>query len=130
MSDNPSDDTPTVDPLPPLGDMDPAEFRRAGHQLVDWISRYLENSEQYPVLSRARPGQSRDALPTTAPIVGEEWDQIFADVDRLIVPGLTHWNHQDFSLISQLAVAAQECWLNSCAQRSMHRACCGAPPQW
>ena len=75
MSDNPSDDTPTVDPLPPLGDMDPAAFRRAGHQLVDWISRYLENSEQYPVLSRARPGQSRDALPTTAlstdPVSGE-----------------------------------------------------------
>ena len=96
MSDNPSDDTPTVDPLPPLGDMDPAAFRRAGHQLVDWISHYLENSEQYPVLSRARPGQYRDALPTTAPIVGEEWDQIFADIDRLIVPGLTHWNHPGF----------------------------------
>ena len=64
--------------------MDPAEFRRAGHQLVDWISRYLENPEQYPVLSRVRPGDCRDALPTAAPASGEEWDQIFADVDRLI----------------------------------------------
>ena len=85
-----------MDTAQPLGDMDPAAFRRAGHQLVDWISRYLEDSEQYPVLSRARPGQCRDALPQNAPVTGEQWDQIFADIDRLIVPGLTHWNHPGF----------------------------------
>ena len=86
MSDDPThhDDNPILDTEPTLGDMDPAEFRRAGHQLVDWISRYLENPEQYPVLSRVRPGDCRDALPTAAPASGEEWDQIFADVDRLI----------------------------------------------
>ena len=96
MSNDTRDNTPIMDTAQPLGDMDPAAFRRAGHQLVDWISRYLEDSEQYPVLSRARPGQCRDALPQNAPVTGEQWDQIFADIDRLIVPGLTHWNHPGF----------------------------------
>lgn len=86
--------TPVAAPL--LGDMDPAEFRRAGHQLVDWISEYLEHSERYPVLSRARPGELRDALPPRAPETGESLDAILADVERLIVPGLTHWNHPGF----------------------------------
>ena len=84
------------DPAPALGDMDPAAFRRAGHQLVEWIGTYLEDSERYPVLSRARPGELRDALPPTAPETGEPLDAILADVERLIVPGLTHWNHPGF----------------------------------
>ena len=79
-----------------LGDMDPAEFRRAGHQLVEWIANYLEETEQYPVLSRVRPGELRQALPTQAPDVGEPWSSIFSDLERLIVPGLTHWNHPGF----------------------------------
>ena len=96
MSNDTRDNAPIRDTAQLLGDMDPASFRRAGHQLVDWISRYLEDSEQYPVLSRVRPGQCRDALPQDAPVTGEQWDQIFADIDRLIVPGLTHWNHPGF----------------------------------
>ena len=76
--------------------MDPAEFRRAGHQLVDWIGGYLEHTERYPVLSRARPGDLRDALPPVAPETGEAMDAILADVERHIVPGLTHWNHPGF----------------------------------
>jgi aromatic-L-amino-acid decarboxylase len=76
--------------------MDPATFRRAGHQLVDWIGEYLENSERYPVQSRVRPGEIRDALPSAAPETGESMDAILADVERLIVPGLTHWNHPGF----------------------------------
>ena len=81
---------------PQLGDMDPAAFRRAGHQLVDWIGEYLEDTERYPVLSRVRPGEIRDALPSTAPETGESLETILADVERLIVPGLTHWNHPGF----------------------------------
>jgi len=76
--------------------MDPAAFRRAGYQLVDWIGAYLEDTEQYPVLSRARPGDVRDALPASAPETGEPFDAILDDVERLIVPGLTHWNHPGF----------------------------------
>ncbi len=96
MSDDAADTRSTPDEAPPLGDMDPAEFRRVGHQLVDWIGRYLEDAERYPVLSRARPGALRDALPSAAPERGESMDAILADVERHIVPGLTHWNHPGF----------------------------------
>ena len=81
---------------PPLGDMDAAAFRRAGHELVDWIGRYLEEAERYPVLSRVRPGAVREALPAEAPAAGEPWSAIRDDVERLVVPGLTHWNHPGF----------------------------------
>ena len=81
---------------PALGDMDGAAFRRAGHQLVDWIAKYLEDAEDYPVLSRVRPGDIRDALPSSAPDAGESFDAILADVERVIVPGITHWNHPGF----------------------------------
>jgi aromatic-L-amino-acid decarboxylase len=92
-----SDETPdTRTAAPALGDMDPAAFRRAGHQLVDWIGAYLEDTEQYPVQSRARPGDVRGALPACAPEDGEPLEAILADVERLIVPGLTHWNHPGF----------------------------------
>ena len=84
------------DDTPPLGDMDPEAFRRAGHQLVDWIGRYLEDAERYPVQSRAKPGELRAALPPAAPEIGESMETIFADVERYIVPGLTHWNHPGF----------------------------------
>ena len=96
MSDDTADARSVPDEAPLLGDMDPAAFRRAGHQLVDWIGGYLENPERYPVLSRARPGEIRDALPPDAPETGESMDAILADVERLIVPGLTHWNHPGF----------------------------------
>lgn len=96
MSDDATDTRSTPDEAPPLGDMDPAEFRRVGHQLVDWIGGYLEDAERYPVLSRARPGDLCDALPSAAPERGESMDAILADVERHIVPGLTHWNHPGF----------------------------------
>ena len=96
MSHDTRKDRPPPDAAPPLGDMDPVAFREAGHRLVDWISRYLEESERYPVLSRARPGELRDALPLTAPTTGESFDAIVTDIERLIVPGLTHWNHPGF----------------------------------
>jgi aromatic-L-amino-acid decarboxylase len=72
------------------------DFREQAHRLADWIADYLESSERYPVLSRVRPGEIRDALPTHAPERGESFDAIFADFERVIVPGLTHWNHPGF----------------------------------
>ena len=76
--------------------MDPATFRRHGHELVDWIAEYLEHPERYPVLSRVRPGEIASALPRHAPEAGEPFEAIMADFERVLVPGLTHWNHPGF----------------------------------
>jgi aromatic-L-amino-acid decarboxylase len=76
--------------------MDPAEFRRHGYTLVDWIAEYLAGSERYPVLPRVAPGDVRAALPPTAPEQGERFETILADFERVIVPALTHWNHPGF----------------------------------
>ena len=76
--------------------MDPAEFRKHGHALVEWIAEYLANSERYPVLSRVAPGEIRNALPLAPPERGEPFERIFADFERILVPGLTHWNHPGF----------------------------------
>ena len=76
--------------------MDPAEFRRNGHALVEWIAEYLSGSEQYPVLPRVAPGEVRGALPDRAPERGEPFERIFDDFERVLVPALTHWNHPGF----------------------------------
>jgi len=76
--------------------MTPDEFRRLGHELVDWIADYRRRVETLPVLSRAQPGELRRALPSKAPAEGESFDTILADVDRLILPGITHWQSPNF----------------------------------
>ncbi len=81
---------------PHLGDIDLEAFREHGHELVDWIADYLANTERYPVLSQAEPGEVKRDLPDTPPEHGESLAEIFRDVEATIVPGLTHWNHPDF----------------------------------
>jgi aromatic-L-amino-acid decarboxylase len=76
--------------------MDPAEFRRHGHALVEWIADYLSSAEKYPVLPRVAPGEVRDALPDSAPERGEAFERIFEDFERILFPALTHWNHPGF----------------------------------
>ena len=72
------------------------EFRRAGHALVDWIADYHAGIEQYPVMSRAQPGEVRANLPQQAPQTGESFAQMMADVERVILPGVTHWQSPNF----------------------------------
>ena len=76
--------------------MNPAEFRKHGYALVDWIADYLEHSDKYPVLSRVRPRDIVNALPPEAPEDPEPFEQIMRDFERVLVPGLTHWNHPGF----------------------------------
>jgi aromatic-L-amino-acid decarboxylase len=78
------------------GDMPPDEFRRHGHALVEWIAKYFENVERYPALSTAKPGDLARALPGEAPERGEPFDRVVDDLDRLILPAVTHWNHPGF----------------------------------
>ena len=72
------------------------EFRRAGHEMIDWIADYWERVETLPVLSQVEPGNVRASLPAAPPQTGEAWADIMADVDELIVPGITHWQSPNF----------------------------------
>jgi aromatic-L-amino-acid decarboxylase len=76
--------------------MDPAAFRREAARVVEWLARYLEDPERYPVLSQVAPGDVRRQLPAGPPERGESFDAIFADFEHIVVPGLTHWNHPGF----------------------------------
>jgi aromatic-L-amino-acid/L-tryptophan decarboxylase len=72
------------------------DFRRAGHQTVDWIAQYLTNVSEMPVLAQTKPGDLLDALPKSAPEKGEPFDAILRDFDRLVMPAVTQWNHPRF----------------------------------
>jgi len=72
------------------------DFRASFDRVADWIDAYLRETRRYPVLSRAQPGDLVRALPDHAPAEGESFEAIFADFERLIVPGITHWNHPRF----------------------------------
>jgi aromatic-L-amino-acid decarboxylase len=81
---------------PALGDMSSEDFRRFGHELIDWVANYLEQVKDLPVLSQIEPGDLKAQLPTSPPEKGEAMEVIIKDVDHLIVPALTHWNHPSF----------------------------------
>ena len=76
--------------------MSPEEFRRAGHALIDWIADYRQRVESLPVLSQVKPGEIRAALPEQPPLQGEPFDAMLADVERIILPGITHWQSPNF----------------------------------
>ena len=76
--------------------MSPEAFRRYGHAVIDWISDYYAKIESFPVLSRAQPGQIRASLPSTPPESAESFDALLADIDELILPGITHWQSPNF----------------------------------
>ncbi|MDX2192194.1 MAG: aminotransferase class V-fold PLP-dependent enzyme [Gemmatimonadales bacterium] len=76
--------------------MDPAEFRRQGHALIDWLADYRERLADRPVRPAVRPGELRAQLPPAPPEAPEPFDALLADLDRLVVPGLTLWQHPSF----------------------------------
>lgn len=76
--------------------MDSNEFRRYGHEIVEWIARYFENVEQYPVKSRVKPGEVKNALPDMPPSGSEPFDRFMHDFDEIIIPGITHWQSPNF----------------------------------
>src|SRR6476659_6736540 len=76
--------------------MDREEFRRFGHELVDWIANYFDRIDDLPVLAAIEPGELKSQLPSWPPQHGEPMEKIIGDVDRLIAPALTHWSHPSF----------------------------------
>jgi aromatic-L-amino-acid decarboxylase len=83
-------------PAPPLGDLPTGELRAAGAEVFDWIARYFDQIEQYPVLARVAPGEVAASLPEEAPEAGVGMEEILRDFEERIVPGITHWNHPGF----------------------------------
>ena len=72
------------------------DFRRFGHEIIDWIADYYENLETFPVLSQIEPNELKNSLPKSAPEQGEDFAEVLKDVERLILPAVTHWNHPNF----------------------------------
>ncbi|HLJ50057.1 MAG TPA: pyridoxal-dependent decarboxylase [Bryobacteraceae bacterium] len=76
--------------------MTPEEFRRAGHQLIDWIADYRSRVAELPVMARTAPGDVKAQLPVAPPLDAQPFGEILADLDQIIVPGLSHWQHPNF----------------------------------
>jgi aromatic-L-amino-acid/L-tryptophan decarboxylase len=76
--------------------MTPEQFRQHGHQVVDWIADYWSRVGTLPVRSQVSPGDVRAALPAAPPETGQPFPDLLADLDRVVLPGLTHWQHPGF----------------------------------
>jgi aromatic-L-amino-acid decarboxylase len=76
--------------------MTPEQFRQHGHEVVDWIADYWSRIGSFPVRSQVSPGEVRAALPSSAPEQGEPFSAVLADLDRVVLPGTTHWQHPGF----------------------------------
>jgi aromatic-L-amino-acid/L-tryptophan decarboxylase len=76
--------------------MTPDEFRVIGHRLIDWIADYRSHVADLPVMARTGPGEVKARLPATPPELPESFDAIFRDLEQVIVPGLSHWQHPQF----------------------------------
>jgi aromatic-L-amino-acid decarboxylase len=128
-----------------MTDMSPEEFRRAAHEAVDWAADYLAGIRDYPVLSRVKPGDLIDLLPKSAPERGEPMDDILADFQQQILPGITHWNHPRFhayfsnsasgpGIIGELLTAALNVngmvWKSSPAATELEQVTLGWIRQW
>ena len=79
-----------------MNHLTPAEFVRAGQTVLDWIADYWRRVGDLPVTSRVRPGEIRSRLPPAPPERGEPFESVMRDLDRIVLPGLTHWQHPRF----------------------------------
>ena len=97
--------------------MTPEEFRANAHTLVDWIADYLERSDELPIVPQLEPGELKSRLPSSAPEEAEPFSELLADLDRIVVPGLTGWQNPGWfayfpgnssppSLLAEMATAA------------------------
>jgi aromatic-L-amino-acid/L-tryptophan decarboxylase len=76
--------------------MTPEEFRLHGEETLDWVASYLARIESFPVLPKIAPGEVRSSLPASPPEVGQPFDRLLADLDRVVLPGITHWQSPNF----------------------------------
>jgi aromatic-L-amino-acid/L-tryptophan decarboxylase len=76
--------------------MTPEEFRAAGHRLIDWLADYRLRVGELPVMARTGPGEVKAQLPSEPPAEPERFDSLMADLERIVLPGLSHWQHPRF----------------------------------
>jgi aromatic-L-amino-acid decarboxylase len=76
--------------------MNSEEFRVRGKQMIDLVADYLDTIENRPVLPSVEPGYLRHLVPASAPDQPQKWDDLVADIERVIMPGVTHWNSPHF----------------------------------
>jgi len=76
--------------------MTPDEFRKQGHAAIEWVARYMEEVEKYPVLAQVQPGDIRAKLPAHPPEQGESLDAVLRDMDDIVMPGIPHWQSPNF----------------------------------
>lgn len=134
------------------GDLSLTEFEAQAQRLAAWIADYLGHPERHPVLAAVVPGQVAAALPAAMPVAAESLDAILADLDRVVMPGVTHWNHPGFfayfantasvpGILGELVSAALNqvgiLWRTSPALAELEqvttawlRDAMGLPPQW
>lgn len=77
-------------------DMSSDAFQASAYRAIDWIAEYVENAGAYPVLARTKPGDVKSDLPDRAPEKPEPFDRVMEDFEKIILPGITHWNHPRF----------------------------------
>jgi hypothetical protein len=109
------------------GDLPLADFLAHAHQLVEWIGRYLAEPERYAVVARVAPGDVRAQLPESPPVQGESLADILGDIERVIVPGVTHWNHPGFFAYFSISAASPASSVRCSRRRSTSTRCSGRP---
>ncbi len=144
-----------TDPAPApttLGDLAPEQFEHHARVLAHWIAEYLAHPERHRVLSALAPGEFRASIPAAMPRDGESLEAILADLDRVVMPGVTHWNHPGFfayfantasvpGILAELVIAALNqvgiLWRTSPALAELEqvttawlRDACGFPADW
>jgi len=76
--------------------MTPEDFRKIGYQVIDWIADYRENVGTYSVMSSVPPGSVKKSLPASPPEGPQPFDEFLEDLNQIILPAVTHWNHPDY----------------------------------
>ena len=90
--------------------MNSDEFRSHAHAFADWMADYLRDVESYPVRAQVAPGEIAARLPEAAPEKGESMAAIFTDFERVVLPGITHWQHPSFFAYFPGTQARLRCW--------------------
>ncbi|MBT3933200.1 MAG: aspartate aminotransferase family protein, partial [Bacteroidetes bacterium] len=73
--------------------MTPEEFKKYGYEIIDWIANYRSNISDYPVMSTIQPGAVKEGLPENPPENPDPFESVIQDLDKIIIPGVSHWNH-------------------------------------